>query len=44
MYFIVETKGNIDLADLNKSIHSSAQDKIKCGKKTLQSFGYGCRI
>lgn len=39
MYFIVETKGNVDIANIDRSLKRSEQDKIKCGKKHFKALG-----
>lgn len=41
LYFIVETKGNIDLGSINASLKETERDKIKCGKKHFEALNTG---
>ena len=44
MYFVVETKGNVDVGNLHRSLKQSEQDKIKCGKKHFEALNSGVEL
>ena len=44
MYFVVETKGNVDVGNLHRSLKQSEQDKIKCGKKHFEALNTGIEL
>ena len=44
MYFVVETKGNVDVGNIHRSLKQSEQDKIKCGKKHFEALNSGVEL
>ena len=41
LYFVVETKGNVDVGTIDRSVKQSEKAKIKCGKKHFISLNNG---